>query len=70
VGGATGPIVVGRIFDRLGSYQPATIQLLALPALVPCLLMFLLPHYADQEHPETIAFLDSVDEVPAEVNSQ
>jgi MFS family permease len=45
VGGATGPIVVGRVFDALGSYRPVTIQLLGLPALIPCLLMFLLPRY-------------------------
>ena len=45
VGGATGPILVGRVFDRLGSYRPITIQLLALPALIPCLLMFALPRY-------------------------
>jgi MFS family permease len=45
VGGATGPIVVGRMFDTLGSYRPMTIQLLALPALIPCLLMFALPRY-------------------------
>jgi MFS family permease len=48
VGGATGPLVVGRLFDHLGSYRPVTIQLLALPALLPCLLMFLLPRYADE----------------------
>ena len=46
VGAATGPLVVGRLFDSLGSYRPVTIQLLALPALLPCLLMFLLPRYA------------------------
>ena len=45
VGGATGPILVGRVFDTLGSYRPITIQLLALPALIPCLLMFALPRY-------------------------
>jgi MFS family permease len=49
VGGATGPIVVGRVFDMLGSYRPITIQLLALPALIPCLLMFLLPRYTVHE---------------------
>jgi MFS family permease len=70
VGGATGPLVIGRIFDKLGSYQPATIQLLALPALIPCILMFLLPRYADQENSDRIALLDSMDEVPAEANSQ
>ena len=45
VGGATGPMVVGRVFDTLGSYRPITIQLLALPAFIPCLLMFALPRY-------------------------
>ena len=45
VGGATGPILVGRVFDTLGSYRPITIQLLALPAFIPCLLMFALPGY-------------------------
>jgi MFS family permease len=48
VGGATGPILVGRVFDTLGSYRPITIQLLALPALIPCLLMFALPRYKIQ----------------------
>jgi MFS family permease len=46
IGGATGPILVGRVFDMLGSYRPITIQLLALPALIPCLLMFALPRYS------------------------
>jgi MFS family permease len=50
IGGATGPLIVGRLFDAMGSYRPATIQLLALPALVPCLLMFLLPRYASRDH--------------------
>ena len=45
VGAATGPVIIGLIFDKLGSYRPLTIQLLALPALIPCLLMFLLPRY-------------------------
>jgi MFS family permease len=48
VGGATGPILVGRVFDAVGSYRPLTIQLLALPALIPCLLMFALPRYEIQ----------------------
>ena len=48
IGGATGPMVVGRVFDTLGSYRPITIQLLALPALLPCLLMFALPRYRVQ----------------------
>jgi MFS family permease len=45
VGGATGPILVGRVFDTMGSYRPITFQLLAIPALIPCLLMFALPRY-------------------------
>ncbi len=45
IGAAIGPILVGRIFDVMGSYRPITIQLLALPALIPCLLMFALPRY-------------------------
>ena len=47
VGGATGPLLVGRVFDALGSYRPVSIQLLALPALIPCLLLFLLPRYGN-----------------------
>jgi len=46
IGGATGPLLVGRVFDTLGSYRPITIQLLALPALIPCVLMFALPRYS------------------------
>lgn len=45
IGGATGPVLVGRIFDSMGSYRPLTIQLLALPAAIPCLLMFALSRY-------------------------
>jgi MFS family permease len=47
VGGALGPILLGRLFDALGSYRPASIQLLATPALLPCLLMFWLPRYGN-----------------------
>ena len=45
IGAATGPILVGRVFDTIGSYRPITIQLLAVPALIHCLLMFALPRY-------------------------
>jgi MFS family permease len=45
IGGAVGPIILGRVFDVLGSYRPISIQLLAVPALIPCLLAFLLPRY-------------------------
>ncbi|MFL6307315.1 MAG: MFS transporter [Candidatus Sulfotelmatobacter sp.] len=64
VGGATGPLVVGRVFDTLGSYRPVTIQLLALPALIPCLLMFLLPRYADRNDSYKAVF-EAFAEVPA-----
>jgi len=40
--------LIGRVFDRMGAYRPVTIQLLALPALIPCLLMFALPRYQIQ----------------------
>jgi MFS family permease len=60
IGGATGPLIVGRLFDSLGSYRPATIQLLAVPALIPCLLMFLLPHYADRDESSLPSFLRRV----------
>ena len=48
IGAATGPVLVGRVFDTMGTYRPITIQLLALPALIPCLLMFALPRYQIQ----------------------
>jgi MFS family permease len=50
IGGAVGPIILGRVFDVLGSYRPLSIQLLALPALIPCFLMFLLPRYDEFSH--------------------
>ena len=66
VGGATGPIVVGRVFDTLGSYRPITIQLLALPALIPCVLMFALPRYTiHNSKTQPIAIL--TDPQPAEI---
>jgi MFS family permease len=55
IGGAVGPIILGRVFDALGSYRPLTIQLLAIPTLVPCLLLFLLPRYRKIAHPVSIA---------------
>jgi MFS family permease len=45
IGAAAGPLLVGRVFDTLGSYRAITMQLLAVPALIPCLLMFALPRY-------------------------
>ena len=57
IGGATGPLLLGRVFDVMGSYRPITIQLLAVPAAIPCLLLFLLPRYgiiASKGEAETI----------------
>jgi MFS family permease len=65
VGSATGPLVVGRMFDSLGSYRPATIQLLALPAFIPCLLMFLLPGYTSRFISRTMDAVEVDDAVPA-----
>jgi MFS family permease len=65
IGSAIGPLVVGRLFDSLGSYRPATIQLLALPAFIPCVLMFLLPRYADRDASRPPAILQPFAEVPA-----
>jgi MFS family permease len=70
VGGAIGPLVIGRVFDSLGSYRPATIQLLALPAFVPCVFMFLMPRYADRMDSRKPAFLEPFAEVPSADISQ
>lgn len=45
VGGATGPIVVGRFYDRYGSYQPRFIVALALTLVAGAALSLLLPRY-------------------------
>ncbi len=66
VGGAMGPLIVGRVFDSLGSYRPVTIQLLALPALVPCLLMFLLPRYAHDDASYSAVSLEALAETSVE----
>ena len=62
IGGAVGPIVVGRVFDVFGSYRPLSIQLLAIPALIPCLLMFFLPRYKQivQADPTSIDGLPTI----------
>ena len=42
IGGATGPMVVGRLYDRAGSYQPRIIVGLACTALAAALISLLL----------------------------
>ena len=45
VGGATGPVIVGRFYDRFGSYQPRIIFALALTCVAGSVLSLLLPRY-------------------------
>lgn len=66
IGAAASPILIGKLFDALGSYRPVTIQLLALPPFVSCLLMFLLPRYDSPKMSNHLAFSDSPVEVPVE----
>jgi MFS family permease len=65
IGAATGPLIVGRVFDSLGSYRSGAIQLLALPALIPCGLMFLMPRYADHRDSSQASMLEVLTEIPA-----
>ena len=62
IGGATGPLVVGRVFDMAGSYPPIAIQFLAVPAAIPCLLLFLLPRYAAIENSGESKTIDATPE--------
>jgi MFS family permease len=66
IGAASGPVVVGKLFDTLGSYRPVTFQMLAFPAFISCLLMFLLPRYKDHDAASPAGFLDSPPQVSAE----
>lgn len=45
VGGATGPVMVGRFYDRAGSYQPSLIFVLALTCVAGAVLSLFLPRY-------------------------
>jgi MFS family permease len=45
VGGATGPVIVGRFYDRYGSYQPRFIFALAFTCVAGAALSLLLPRY-------------------------
>ena len=57
VGGATGPVVVGRFYDRYGMYQPRLIFALALTCVAGAALSLLLPRYPAESPstPETLA---------------
>jgi predicted MFS family arabinose efflux permease len=45
IGGAIGPVLLGHAFDKAGTYQSATVMLIALPCLVAAMLQLLLPKY-------------------------
>jgi MFS family permease len=45
IGGAIGPVLVGKVFDATGGYQPGIVQLLAFPCLIAAALTLLLPRY-------------------------
>jgi len=45
IGGAIGPVLVGKVFDSAGAYQPGMVQLLAVPCLIAAALTLWLPRY-------------------------
>ncbi len=47
VGAAFGPVLMGRAFDKAGSYVPSTVLLLSAPLFVAAFLQFLLPRYPE-----------------------
>lgn len=47
VGAAFGPVLMGRAFDRAGSYLPTTVLLLSMPLFLAAFLQFLLPRYPE-----------------------
>ena len=69
IGGAAGPLLVGRVFDKVGSYRPVAIQSLAVPAAIPFLLMFLLPRYVSIGQSAEADTVDTPEEPATEVLS-
>lgn len=45
VGGATGPIIVGKLYDHFGAYQPRFVFWLAMTCVAGAVLTLLLPRY-------------------------
>jgi MFS family permease len=45
IGGAIGPVLVGKLFDSAGGYQPGLVQLLAVPCFMAAALTLWLPRY-------------------------
>jgi predicted MFS family arabinose efflux permease len=46
IGGAIGPVLMGRSFDAAGTYLPKTVLVFAVPLLVAALLQLLFPAYS------------------------
>jgi predicted MFS family arabinose efflux permease len=49
IGGATGPVLTGHLYDRLGSYRPGIILLLAVTSAIAAFMNLALPRYTTQE---------------------
>ena len=49
IGGATGPVLMGRSFDKAGTYLPSSVILYAIPLVVAALLQLLLPKYVSTD---------------------
>ncbi len=45
IGGAMGPLFIGRLYNRVSSYQPRLVLALAMTCLIEAALSFLLPRY-------------------------
>ena len=45
IGGAIGPVLVGKVFESAGGYQPGLVQLLGVPCLIAAALTLGLPRY-------------------------
>jgi MFS family permease len=46
IGGATGPILLGHAFDKVGAYVPGTVLLFATPLFAAAVLQLFLPRYS------------------------
>lgn len=49
IGGATGPVLIGRLYDQMGGYRPAAILILAATAVIAAFMNFALPRYSAEE---------------------
>jgi predicted MFS family arabinose efflux permease len=58
VGGALGPVLLGRAYDQDGRYTPVSVLLLSLPCFVAALLQLALPRYSG--HPLTSSTMNTL----------